>query len=73
MGLQVRRLVLVALGKRTAVNAKFFHSLCFVLEITNLYTSAYHPQTNGQVEQYNRTIAAMLPNYVGEHQDDCDV
>ena len=54
-------------------NAKFFHSTCRVLGITNMYTSAYHPQTNGQVERYNRTIAAMLRNYVGEHQDDWDV
>ncbi|CDF40838.1 unnamed protein product [Chondrus crispus] len=54
-------------------NAKFFHSTCRVLGITNLYTSAYHPQTNGQVERYNRTIASMLRNYVGEHQDDWDV
>ena len=54
-------------------NAKFFHSTCRVRGITNLYTSAYHPQTNAQVERYNRTIASMLRNYVGEHQDDWDV
>ena len=54
-------------------NAKFFQSVCRVLGITNLYTSAYHPQTNGQVERYNRTIASMLCNYVNEHQDDWDV
>ncbi|CDF34348.1 unnamed protein product [Chondrus crispus] len=51
-------------------NAKFFHSTCRVLGITNLYTSAYHSQTNGQVERYNRTISSMLRKYVGEHQDD---
>ena len=44
-----------------------------MLGITNLYTSAYHPQTNGQVERYNQTIASMLHNYVNEHQDDWDV
>ena len=55
------------------INANFFHSTCGVLGITNLYTSAYNPQTNGKVERYNRTIASMLRNYVGEHQDDWDV
>ena len=30
-------------------NAKFFHSTCRVLGIKNLYTSAYHLRTNGQV------------------------
>ena len=54
-------------------NAKFFQSVFRVLGITSLYTSAYHPQTNGQVERYNRTIASMLRNYVNEHQDDWDV
>ena len=54
-------------------NAKFFHSTCRVVGITNLYTSAYHPQTNGQVERYNQTISSMLRNYVGEHQEDWDV
>ena len=54
-------------------NANVFQSVCRVLGITNLYKSAYHPQTNGQVERYNRTIASMLRNYVNEHQDDWDV
>ena len=54
-------------------NAKFFHSTCHVLGVTKLYASAYHPQTNGQVERYNRTIASMLRNYVSDHQGDWDV
>ena len=35
---------------RTQFNAKFFHRTCCVLGVTILYTSAYHPQTNGPVE-----------------------
>ena len=67
----VPRLLLLDNGPK--FNAKFFQSVCRVLEIKNLYTSAYHPQTNGQVERYNRTIASMLRNYVNEHQNDWDV
>lgn len=40
------------------------------LEIKHLTTIAHHPQTNGQVEEFNRTIVACLPNYVAEHQTD---
>jgi len=29
----------------------------------------YHPQTQGQVERYNRTIVAQLKAYVEDHQD----
>ena len=55
-------------GKQFA--AKFFQALCSVLGLSNIFTSLYHPQTNGQVERYNRTILAILRNYVNEHQDD---
>lgn len=33
-------------------------------------TSAYHPQSNGQTERFNRTIAASLTNYVDRSQRD---
>ena len=33
--------------------AKFFQSVCNVLGTRNLFTTAYHPQTNGQTERFN--------------------
>ena len=51
-------------------SARFFRSVCEELGVTNLFTSAYHPQTNGQTERYNRTIVAMLRNYLNEHRND---
>ena len=58
-------------GKQFA--AKFFQAVCSLLRISNIFTSRYHPQTNGQVKSsYNRTILAMLRNYVNEHQNDWD-
>ena len=57
-------------GKR--FSAKFFQAVCSLLGISNVFTSTYHPQTSGQVERYNRTILAMLRNYVNKHQNDWD-
>ena len=52
--------------------SKFFQAVCRLLGINNAFTSAYHPQTNGQAERYNRTLLAALRNYVDEHQSDWD-
>ena len=50
--------------------AKFFQAVCPMLGLTNIFTSTYHPQTNVQVERYNRAILEMLRNYVNEHRND---
>lgn len=35
-----------------------------------IHTSAFHPQTNGLVERFNRTLLAMLSKYVSSNQRD---
>ena len=52
--------------------SKFFQAVCRSLGVNNAFTSAYHPQTNGQAERYNRTLLASLRNYVDDHQSDWD-
>jgi hypothetical protein len=37
-----------------------------------VFTTAYHPQTNGQIERYNRTLVEYLRAYVSRRQDDWD-
>jgi Integrase zinc binding domain len=56
----------------TQFNAKFSLSVCRELGIAKIFTTAYHPQTNGQVERFNRTIINSLRGYVERRQTDCD-
>jgi len=41
--------------------------------IKRQYAMAYHPQTNGQVEQFNRMLKAMIAKFVNGRQDNWDV
>ena len=50
--------------------SKYFQSICRILGIRNLFSTAYHPQANGQVERFNRTLLSGLRQYVAEHQKD---
>ena len=42
------------------------------LSVTQLKTTAYHPQTNGLTERFNKTLADMLSMFVSSHQKDWD-
>jgi len=44
--------------------SNFFVAVMKVLGTETVRTTAYHPQTNGQVERYNRTKATQLRHYV---------
>ena len=41
-------------------NGKLFTALCKEAKIHKLRTSPYHPQTNGQLKRFNRTLMTML-------------
>jgi len=41
--------------------------------IKRQYATAYHPQTNGQVERFNRTLKGMIAKFVNGRQDNWDV
>ena len=44
-----------------------------LLKIKQIFTSAYHPQTNGQAERFNKTIKQMLLKFVDTNQSDWDL
>lgn len=59
-----------------SINGKQFRSKIFqivrqLLAIAKLFTSTYHPQNNGMIEQYSWVLTAMLHCYVNDHQRDC--
>ena len=46
--------------------------LCILLGVKKQFTTPYHPQCNGQVERFNKTLCRMLKAYVNQAQDDWD-
>ena len=53
--------------------SRFFLDVCRILNVHNAFTTTYHPQTNGQVERFNRTILSALRTYIGDHPKDWDL
>ena len=52
--------------------SKIVEEMCKILEIDKTRTSPYHPQSDGMVERFNRTLEAMLAKYVSKNQKDWD-
>ena len=50
----------------------YYQGILGLLGIASKYTSPYYPQTNGQVERYNRILVPQLRCYVVEHQAEWD-
>jgi len=50
--------------------SEFMRDICHVLEIEQNISTAYHPETNVQVERMNHEVAQYLWMYVNYHQDD---
>ena len=55
------------------LNSEVITSLCKQLEIERTRTTAYHPQSNGQVERFNLTLESMLSKVVSDNQKDWDI
>ena len=50
--------------------SKLFLGVCSLLGTKKVNTSAYHPQTDGLVERFNRTLIDMLAKRVGVQERD---
>jgi Integrase core domain/Chromo (CHRromatin Organisation MOdifier) domain len=52
--------------------SKFFQSVCRLLGVKQVFTTAYHPASNGQCERFNRTVLNAITHYVSDNQDNWD-
>ena len=53
-------------------DAKIVKEICTILETRKTRTTGYHPQSNGLVERFNRTLIAMLTKHQVDHPADWD-
>ncbi|GBM44907.1 Retrovirus-related Pol polyprotein from transposon 412 [Araneus ventricosus] len=56
----------------TNFNSTFFTELCKLLGILKTRTTALHPESDGMVERFNRTILNNLSLFVSKNQTDWD-
>ena len=53
--------------------SSLFRELCSLLNIQKTRTTAYHPESDGFVERFSRTLENMLSMYVEDNQTDWDL
>ena len=63
----------VLTDKGTNFTSKFMLEVHRSLGIRSRMTTAYHPQTNGQTERFNRTIVSAMRKFVADHPKDWDL
>ncbi|OMJ26577.1 Retrovirus-related Pol polyprotein from transposon [Smittium culicis] len=52
--------------------SELFTSFCRRYGIKHLFSSPYHPETNGTTERFNRTIKSMIKVYIEKNQNEWD-
>ena len=56
----------------TNFESKVFAEVCRLLDIEKTRTTPLHPQSDGQVERFNRTLIEMLRGKIQQDQTDWD-
>jgi hypothetical protein len=63
----------VLTDRGTVFTSAFTKALFKILGTRSVFSTAYHPQTDGQTERVNRIVEDMLRHYVSPTQHDWDV
>ena len=53
--------------------SKLFAEICDLLQIDKTRTTPYHPQSDGMVERFNKTLCSMLRAYINENHSNWDL
>ena len=56
--------------QRKQFESEIFRQICLLFDIDKTRTTAYHPQSNGLVERFNRTLLNMLTKFVSSDPRD---
>lgn len=52
--------------------SRLFAEMCEIPQIEKTRTTPYHPQSDGMVERFNRTLCTMLSTLIGKNQRNWD-
>ena len=63
----------VVVWPRPFISFKLISEICLLMGIKEVNTTAYHPQTDGLVERFNRTLLDMLAKKVKPGGQDWDL
>ena len=53
--------------------SRLFKEVCQLLNIHKTRTTPYHPQSDGMIERFNRTLGSMLSLFVDDNQSNWDI
>ena len=57
---------IIVTDRGTNFTSRLFNNLCKELRTKHKTTTAYHPQSNGMTERFNKTVVEMIRKYIGD-------
>jgi transposase InsO family protein len=64
--------LLLLTGSGTQVVSMFFQTVCRLLRVKQLLTTAFHPSTDGKVNRFKQSVVKRVMLFVSKHHDERD-